>query len=170
MRLFSPLSLGFPLNQNLSGRACQGLTPTQHFLKWQQCMKCTPRLTLTLLEPNRKGKFHVFLGWFKLIAASAQTETLKSGCLSLLTIHRFWHSRRVRAVVRVWLGFGLGVSVSAIDSLSDAVFTQIGHVVAWLPFEKSWSIKKCTVFASVHLTEISQNPREGYFSAGWQGA
>eukprot|EP00116_Pleurobrachia_bachei_P018768 sb/3479030/ len=48
-------------------------------------------------------------------------KTLKSGCLSLLTIHRFWHSRQVRAVVRVWLGSGLGVSVSAFDSLSDAV-------------------------------------------------
>eukprot|EP00116_Pleurobrachia_bachei_P017925 sb/3478187/ len=48
-------------------------------------------------------------------------KTLKSGCLPLLIIHRFWHSRRVRAVVRVWLGFGLGVSVSANDSLSDAV-------------------------------------------------
>eukprot|EP00116_Pleurobrachia_bachei_P004420 sb/3464682/ len=36
-------------------------------------------------------------------------KTLKSGCLSLLTIHLFWHSRRVRAVVRVWLGFGFGV-------------------------------------------------------------
>eukprot|EP00116_Pleurobrachia_bachei_P005942 sb/3466204/ len=50
-----------------------------------------------------------------------ERKTLKSGCLPLLTIRRFWHSRRVRAVVRVWLGFGLGVSVSAIDSLSDAV-------------------------------------------------
>eukprot|EP00116_Pleurobrachia_bachei_P018976 sb/3479238/ len=48
-------------------------------------------------------------------------KTLKSGCLPLLTFRRFWHSRRVRDVVRVWLGFGLGVSVSAIDSLSDAV-------------------------------------------------
>eukprot|EP00116_Pleurobrachia_bachei_P018729 sb/3478991/ len=52
---------------------------------------------------------------------TVQQKTLKSGCLSLLTIQRFWHSRRVRAVVRVWLGFGFGVSVSAIDSLSDAV-------------------------------------------------
>ena len=47
---------------------------------------------------------------------------LISGCLSLLTINRFWRSRRVRAAaVRVWLGFGLGVSFSAIESLSDAV-------------------------------------------------
>eukprot|EP00116_Pleurobrachia_bachei_P010287 sb/3470549/ len=44
-----------------------------------------------------------------------ERKTLKSGCLSLLTINRLSHSRRVRAVVRVWLGFGLG-------------FTQIGHV------------------------------------------
>eukprot|EP00116_Pleurobrachia_bachei_P018851 sb/3479113/ len=44
-----------------------------------------------------------------------------ASCLQLLTIRRIWHSRRVRAVVRVWLGFGLRVSVSAIDSLSDAV-------------------------------------------------
>eukprot|EP00116_Pleurobrachia_bachei_P005749 sb/3466011/ len=53
-------------------------------------------------------------------------QTLKSGCLSLLTIHGSWHSRRVRAVVRVWLGFGLllGVSVSAIDSLTDAVYSN----------------------------------------------
>eukprot|EP00116_Pleurobrachia_bachei_P017364 sb/3477626/ len=31
---------------------------------------------------------------------------LKSGCLSLLTIRRFWHSRRVRAVVRAPLRSG----------------------------------------------------------------
>eukprot|EP00116_Pleurobrachia_bachei_P008608 sb/3468870/ len=31
----------------------------------------------------------------------------KSGCLPLLSIHRFWRLRRVRAVVRVVLGFGL---------------------------------------------------------------
>eukprot|EP00116_Pleurobrachia_bachei_P015024 sb/3475286/ len=47
---------------------------------------------------------------------------LKCGCLPipLITIHR-WRSRRVRAVVRVWLGFYLGSSVIVRDndSLSD---------------------------------------------------
>ena len=33
-------------------------------------------------------------------------QTLESWCLSFLTIHRFWRLRRVRALVRVGLGFG----------------------------------------------------------------
>eukprot|EP00116_Pleurobrachia_bachei_P008755 sb/3469017/ len=48
-------------------------------------------------------------------------KTLKSGCLSLLTIRSFGARDGLGLSVRVWLGFGLGGSVRAIDSLSDAV-------------------------------------------------
>eukprot|EP00116_Pleurobrachia_bachei_P012736 sb/3472998/ len=45
-------------------------------------------------------------------------KTLKSGCLSLLTIRSFSARDELGLSVRVWLGFGLGLSVRAIDSLS----------------------------------------------------
>jgi hypothetical protein len=48
-------------------------------------------------------------------------KTLKSGCLSLLTIRSFGARDGLGLSVRVWLGFGLGDSVRANDSLSDAV-------------------------------------------------
>eukprot|EP00116_Pleurobrachia_bachei_P015995 sb/3476257/ len=118
--MYAFLSHSTVTNYNIE-KMCQRTTYAKHFLKWQQCMKCVMRLTLTCITPGRQGKFHVFLGWFNFLEKKNRRKTLKSGCLSLLTIHRFWYSRQVRAVVRVWLGFGLGVSVSAIDSLSDAV-------------------------------------------------
>eukprot|EP00116_Pleurobrachia_bachei_P017720 sb/3477982/ len=48
-------------------------------------------------------------------------KTLKSGCLSLLTIRSFSVCDELGLSVRVWLGFGLWGSVRAIDFLSDAV-------------------------------------------------
>eukprot|EP00116_Pleurobrachia_bachei_P018702 sb/3478964/ len=48
-------------------------------------------------------------------------KTLKSGCLSLLTIRSFSARNELGLSARVWLGFCLGGSVRAIDSLSDAV-------------------------------------------------
>eukprot|EP00116_Pleurobrachia_bachei_P017938 sb/3478200/ len=62
-----------------------------------------------------KFEFHGFFTFPLLEVGVPPRKTLKSGCLPLLTIHRFWHSRRVRAIVRVWLGFGfwvrLGLSI-----------------------------------------------------------
>eukprot|EP00116_Pleurobrachia_bachei_P009429 sb/3469691/ len=48
-------------------------------------------------------------------------KTLKSGCLSLLTIRSFGARDGLGLSVRVWLGFGLGLPVKAIDSLTDTV-------------------------------------------------
>eukprot|EP00116_Pleurobrachia_bachei_P011583 sb/3471845/ len=55
------------------------------------------------------------------IDRDTRRKTLKSGCLSLLTIRSFGTHDVLGLSVRVWLGFGLGGSVRAIDSLSDAV-------------------------------------------------
>eukprot|EP00116_Pleurobrachia_bachei_P013886 sb/3474148/ len=54
------------------------------------------------------------------LAKTVDWKTLKSGCLSLLTIRSFGARDGLGLSVRVWLGFGLGGSVRAIDSLSDA--------------------------------------------------
>eukprot|EP00116_Pleurobrachia_bachei_P017560 sb/3477822/ len=54
-------------------------------------------------------------------ARTRDRKTLKSGCLSLLTIRSFGARDELGLSVRVWLGFGLGLPVRAIDSLTDTV-------------------------------------------------
>ena len=55
------------------------------------------------------------------VVTSGPQRTLKSGCLSLLKIRVFGARDGLGLSVRVWLGFGLGLSVRAIDSLTDTV-------------------------------------------------
>ena len=62
---------------------------------------------------------HSRVPFFRAIAS--KRKTLKSGCLSLLTIRSFSARDGLGLSVRVWLGFGLGLSVRAIDSLTDTV-------------------------------------------------
>ncbi len=52
-------------------------------------------------------------------------KTLKSGCLSLLKIRSFSAHDGLGLSVRVWLGFGLGLSVRAIDSLDSISYRLV---------------------------------------------
>eukprot|EP00116_Pleurobrachia_bachei_P013095 sb/3473357/ len=61
-------------------------------------------------------------------------KTLKSGCLSLLTIRSFSAREGLGLTVMawVWLGFGLGVRLGLSDSLSDVGYRLVYELAMWL--------------------------------------
>eukprot|EP00116_Pleurobrachia_bachei_P018158 sb/3478420/ len=81
-----------------------GKTRYIHFASMHREDDKTPRIIQNMTRPG----------------AESERKTLKSGCLSLLTIRSFGARDGLGLSVRVWLGFGLGGSVRANDSLSDA--------------------------------------------------
>ena len=87
---------------------------------------------------------------------------LKSGCLSLLTIHRFWRSRRVRAVVRVWLGFGLVWGCRLVLSILYQMPFNLLESAMWLcgcAFQKS--NERLTKFVDIRCRSLCAVCGEG---------
>eukprot|EP00116_Pleurobrachia_bachei_P003733 sb/3463995/ len=77
---------------------------------------------LRIVSNERHPDFNVFHQTLRLFFFLKKKEhdcaggkTLKPGCLPLLTIHRFWHSRRVRAVVRVRRRFRSGIDTEGMS-------------------------------------------------------
>ena len=67
---------------------------------------------------------------YKRACSICQRKTLKSGCLSLLTIRSFGARDGLGLTVRVWLGFGLGVRLG-LSILYQMPFSLLG-LAMWL--------------------------------------